>query len=64
MAQAPDAVNSVEFTPDGHRLVTASDDGTVAIFDCTTCEDIDSLWNAAQVRQSARARHSIVPLHK
>jgi WD40 repeat protein len=59
-----DAVNSVEFTPDGHRLVTASDDGTVAIFDCTTCEDIDSLWSAAQARQSARARHSIVPLHK
>jgi WD40 repeat protein len=48
-----DLINSVEFLPDG-RLVTGSDDTTVAIFPCTTCGDFEELLQAARTRVASR----------
>jgi WD40 repeat protein len=42
-----DAINSVQFSPDG-SIITASDDSTVAIFPCTTCQSFDELLEAAR----------------
>ncbi|WP_157557531.1 nSTAND1 domain-containing NTPase [Intrasporangium oryzae] len=58
------AVNTVEFTKDGKQLVTASDDGTTAIFACTTCGAFDSVMEAARARVAARSNNSMVPMEK
>ncbi|HEY6689108.1 MAG TPA: hypothetical protein VI094_23185 [Propionibacteriaceae bacterium] len=42
-----DAINSVQFAPD-ESIITASDDSTVAIFPCTTCQPFDQLLEAAR----------------
>ena len=49
-----DSVNSVQFSPDGNSILTASDDGTAAIFLCTTCQPFDELLAIAD--QQARNR--------
>ena len=46
-----DAINSVQFSPDG-SIITASDDSTVAIFPCTTCQPFDQLLEAARAAGS------------
>jgi WD40 repeat protein len=43
-----DAINSVQFSPDGSSIITASDDATVAIFPCTTCEPFTELLKIAE----------------
>jgi WD40 repeat protein len=50
-----DLVNSVEFMPDGKRLLTASDDGTALVFDCgLACATPDQVISEARARDSAR----------
>jgi WD40 repeat protein len=48
-----DAINSVQFAPDG-SIITASDDSTVAIFRCTTCQPFSELLKIAEERDRAR----------
>jgi WD40 repeat protein len=43
-----DAINSVQFSPDGNNIITASDDATVAIFPCTTCQPFQELLKTAE----------------
>jgi WD40 repeat protein len=43
-----DAINSVQFSPDGNNIITASDDATVAIFPCTTCGPFKELLKTAE----------------
>ena len=51
-----DAVQSVDFLPDGHRLLTSSDDGTALVFECgLACAPIDDVVAAAQQRDAQRA---------
>jgi WD40 repeat protein len=50
-----DAVNAVEFTPDGRGFLTASDDSTAAVFPCTTCGHFDDLRRNAQERDDNRS---------
>jgi WD40 repeat protein len=38
-----DVVKSAEFSPDGQRIVTASDDHTARVFRVLTLHDIDEL---------------------
>ena len=47
-----DAVNAVDFDPtDSSRVVTASDDGTAAVYSCTPCDvSADDLEKAAKER--------------
>jgi WD40 repeat protein len=42
-----DAINSVQFSPDG-KIITAGDDATVAIFPCTTCQPFEELLKTAE----------------
>ena len=50
-----DAVTSVDFLPDGDRLLTASDDGTSLVFECGfACAPIDEVVQAAQQRDAQR----------
>jgi WD40 repeat protein len=51
-----DAVNTVEFTPDGRGFLTASDDITAAIFPCTTCGAFETVRRNAQDRDDSRQR--------
>ena len=48
-----DAINSVQFSPDG-SIITASDDSTVAIFRCTTCQPFSDLLKIAEERDRTR----------
>jgi WD40 repeat protein len=48
-----DAINSVQFSPDG-SIITASDDATVAIFPCTTCQPFNELLKIAEERDRSR----------
>jgi WD40 repeat protein len=50
-----DAVNSVQFTPDGKGFLTASDDTTAAIFPCTTCVPFDTVRSEAEARDKSRS---------
>ncbi len=50
LATHTNAVNTVEYSPDGLRILSASDDGTAAIFTCPTCEDLGSLRARAEQR--------------
>jgi WD40 repeat protein len=43
-----DAINSVQFSPDGNNIITASDDATIAIFPCTTCQPFKELLKIAE----------------
>ena len=56
-----DAVKSVEFMRGDKQLVTAADDGTAAVFDCTTCGDVDSVLDKARARDDARSRGVATP---
>jgi dipeptidyl aminopeptidase/acylaminoacyl peptidase len=48
-----DAINSVQFAPD-ESIITASDDSTVAIFACTTCQPFNELLKVAEERDRTR----------
>jgi WD40 repeat protein len=43
-------VSTAVFTPDGRRIVTASGDGTVRVFQCTACGSVDALVRLARAR--------------
>ena len=43
-------VTTALFTPDGRRIVTASGDGTVRVFQCTVCGGVDELVRIARAR--------------
>ena len=57
------SVRSAAFSPDGERVVTASSDGTAAIWDCgAACESVPSLLQLAPrlagiLSDSERARY-------
>jgi WD40 repeat protein len=54
-----DSINSVQFTPDGNNIITASDDSTVAIFPCTTCQRVDELLKKAEEQDRNRGGATI-----
>jgi WD40 repeat protein len=43
-----DAINSVQFSPEGNNIISASDDANVAIFPCTTCQPFNELLKTAE----------------
>jgi WD40 repeat protein len=45
-----DSVNSVVFSEDDRTIVSASDDWTVRLYACATCEPADKLPGLAQNR--------------
>jgi WD40 repeat protein len=49
-------VTTAVFTPDGRRIVTASGDGTVRVFQCTACGSIDELIRLARARLASLER--------
>ena len=49
-------LTSAEFSPDGRRIVTASLDGTVRVYDCEVCGGLDSLLQLAQRRLARISR--------
>ncbi|XVU30277.1 hypothetical protein ACQPZJ_25270 [Actinoplanes sp. CA-054009] len=49
-----DAVNAVEFTPDGRGFLTASDDTTAAVFACVSCGTFAGVQRMAEQRAAGR----------
>jgi WD40 repeat protein len=49
-------VISASFTPDGRRIVTASEDGTVRTYRCAVCGPLDELVVLAERRLRATDR--------
>jgi len=43
-------LTSVSFAPDGRRILTASKDGTVRIYDCEVCGALPALETLAEAR--------------
>ena len=43
-------VRTAEFTPDGRRVVTAGDDGTLRVYVCELCGGTDDLLAVARAR--------------
>jgi WD40 repeat protein len=54
LQRARQAVMSVAFSRDGHRLVTADDRGMVRVFDCEVCGSVNDLQRTARARVSRR----------
>ncbi|SNY44896.1 nSTAND1 domain-containing NTPase [Paractinoplanes atraurantiacus] len=49
-----DAVNAVQFTPDGRGFLTASDDTTAAVYPCVSCGNFEDVRQMAERRESGR----------
>ncbi|XVV17461.1 hypothetical protein ACQP2X_24690 [Actinoplanes sp. CA-131856] len=49
-----DAVNAVQFTPDGRGFLTASDDTTAAVYECVSCGDFEDVRRVAEQRAAGR----------
>ncbi len=46
-----EAVTSVQFSPDGHRILAASEDRTARIYDCEICAPLADVLQLAKERQ-------------
>jgi WD40 repeat protein len=46
-------LTSVSFAPDGHHVLSSSEDGTVRLYDCTVCAPLDGLESTAERRLRA-----------
>jgi WD40 repeat protein len=57
-----DSINSIQFTPDGNNIITASDDSTVAIFACTTCQQFDELLKKAEAQDRRGQREQQIAI--
>ena len=49
-------VTSASFSPDGRRVLTSSEDGTVRIYRCEICSGLDGLLALAKRRLAGFAR--------
>jgi WD40 repeat protein len=49
-------LTSASFTPDGKRILTSSRDGTLRIYTCQLCGEIDDLLAVAEARLAALSR--------
>ena len=47
-----DFVNAVSFSPNGKRILSASDDSTAKIYPCETCVPLDQLRKLVQRREA------------
>jgi WD40 repeat protein len=53
------ALTSASFSPDGRRIITSGDDGTVRLYACDVCPGIDGLVALAKRRLAA-----VTPAHR
>ena len=44
------AISTLRFSPDGRRLLAASDDGVARIYDCDACAQPEALLKLAEAR--------------